>query len=103
MLGKQNVISAFIGSRFGLGQRVSTSHTTPHLDTSSPSLNPSQAMAFSAARSPLAKVPVTTPLVARRTYVSATSIVDAKARVQERARRSISGSASKNVTPAPAA
>lgn len=59
-------------------------------------------MVLSAARTPLSKVPTATPLVTRRSYVATTSIVDAKARVQERARRSISGSASKNATPAPA-
>ncbi|KAG8753261.1 Acetolactate synthase, mitochondrial, partial [Serendipita sp. 396] len=58
-------------------------------------------MAFHAARSPLSKVTSTTPLISRR-GVATTSIVDAKARVQERARRSISGSASKNSSPAPA-
>ncbi|KAG8769988.1 Acetolactate synthase, mitochondrial [Serendipita sp. 397] len=58
-------------------------------------------MAFHAARSPLSKVTSTTPLISRR-GVATTSIVDAKARIQERARRSISGSASKNSSPAPA-
>ncbi|KIM27551.1 hypothetical protein M408DRAFT_71078 [Serendipita vermifera MAFF 305830] len=60
-------------------------------------------MSFSAARAPLSKVPSTAPLVSRRSYVATTSIVDAKARVQERARRSISGSASKSANPVPAA
>jgi len=60
-------------------------------------------MALSAARTPLSKLPSTTPLVSRRSYVATTSIVDGKARVQERARRGISGSASKGATPAPAA
>ncbi|KAG8833710.1 Acetolactate synthase, mitochondrial [Serendipita sp. 399] len=58
-------------------------------------------MAFQAARSPFSKVASATPLVSRR-GVATTSIIDAKARVQERARRSISGSASKNSSPAPA-
>ncbi|PVF95931.1 putative acetolactate synthase [Serendipita vermifera] len=59
-------------------------------------------MSLLAARCPLSKASPSTPLiVSRRTYVATTSIVDAKARVQERARRSISGSANKNATTAP--